>query len=85
MPAHLDGDTYTIDVNSSDFHGPFTYSKNRSIVQQQTDKPLFNVEWSPNNSKYLEVIFYNSSDLSKEVYCIYIKSDKVYLKDKVAG
>ena len=82
LPAHIDISTYSFDWNSAVFNGPFDDQNGRLFIeQQQTDRPLFRIDWDPNNSKYLEVSFLNPSDKREQLYSVYIAASQAFLYD----
>ena len=82
LPAHIDHSTYSFDWNSAVFNGPFDNGYGDILIeQQQTDRPLFQIYWKPNDSEYLVVYFYNPSDKSEPLYSIDINASQAYLYD----
>ena len=82
IPAHIDHSTYSFDWNSAVFNGPFVNVNGYLFIeQQQTDRPLFQIIWDPDNSEYLDVYFYNPSDKSDELYYVVINASQAYLYD----
>ena len=81
LPAHIDHSTYSFDWNSSVLSGPFIDDHFLLIEQQQTDRPLFQIVWIPNNSECLFVYIFNPSDKSKRLYSVCIGTSQALLFD----